>query len=418
MSHRLAQSLLLGVLLVFFSPVLLGGRILLNHDLGREIGALDQPGERRLANRLSDDQTSTYLPELQVHLTGERSGWLTTWNPHVELGRPTGHLSGFSRAFLPTHVLAFLTSDARVAYGWLVVLATVLSAVFGYGFLRSLSLAPAACLLGGLGFALNVWAVHRVNAVMFLWGGCWTLALLWATVRLVERVTWPRMLAVAFGVHALVLTAYPQQVVWHAYFLVGFALVRILRREGSTSSRARVFGALTFAVLAGAATTLPVVLDLVLATERSGRAAVDPAFFLAGMRSLDGLGDVARLVLDHFDPYWFGDPSLQAFPLPFHGVCTGALGILVPLSLLDGQWRRLWGWQLLVLIAMIVSVSPTLYRFGIEHLGLGLSRFGPPSGIVIPTVLLAAHGADHVLRTGLAKRGLATVLVLAAPGSM
>lgn len=413
MSHRFAQLCLFGVLLAFLSPVLVGGRVLLNHDLGREIGAYDQPGERRLVNRLSDDQTSTYLPELQLHLTGKRAGWLATWNPHVELGRPAGHLSGFSRAFLPTHVLAFATDDALVAYSWLVVLALLGGAAFGYGFLRSLELTPVACLVGALGMSLNVWVVHRVNAAMFLWGVCWTLAILWATVRIVERVSLARVTGLAFAVHALLLTAYPQQVVWHAYFLVGFALVRLARCPRET--RLRGFFGLAGGVALGVVAAWPVLSDLVLATERSNRTAVDASFFLSGMRTLSGLDDAARFVIDHFDPYWYGDPSQRNFPLAFFGVCTGALGVLVPLTLVGGGWRKLWGWQLLVVFAMAVSVSPALYRFGIDYLGLGLSRFGPPSGIVIPLVVLAAFAVDRVLQEGGLRRVPAVAAVLLVP---
>ena len=57
--------------------------------------------------------------------------------------------------------------------------------------------------------------------------------------------------------------------------LVGFALVRIVRREGGAAPRTRVFLALASAVALGVLTTLPVVLDLALAMNRSGRDAVD-----------------------------------------------------------------------------------------------------------------------------------------------
>jgi hypothetical protein len=417
MRPRHAQLVLVGVLLAFFSPVLFGGRVVLGHDLGREIGAFDRPGERRLIDRLSDDQTSTYLPELALQLTGARSGWLATWNPDVELGRPAGHLSGLSRVFLPTLLLSFVSHDALRVYTALVVLAAVLAALFGHGFLRALELHPAASLAGALGLALGVFTMHRMNAPMFPWGLCWTLAILWATVRLCGRVTWLSAAALAFAVHALLLTGYPQQVVWHAWFLVPFAAVRVWRRPGGSAARLRAGAALAAAALAGLVLALPVLADVLEATRRSGRAGLDPEFFLAGMRTFGSPADVARFVIDYFDPFWFGDPSRQGFPLPFYGLCTGALGTLAGLSVLGGVLRRSGPWLALVMVAMALSVWPAGYRFAVLHLGLGLSRFGTPGGVVVPAIVCASLGADGVLRGAVRRRGLASALVLAPPAA-
>ena len=98
MSHRTALLLAVALVAALFGSFAVRGHVLLAQPIHDEI--LDRlPGkEDDDRSKSFGDQLHFYVPELQLHMTGERSGWLTTWNPHVELGRPARHLVGLSPA--------------------------------------------------------------------------------------------------------------------------------------------------------------------------------------------------------------------------------------------------------------------------------------------------------------------------------
>jgi hypothetical protein len=103
------------------------------------------------------------------------------------MGRPTAHVSGFSRAFLPTNVLGWISDDALFVYTCLVLLAMLLTGVFGLLLFESLELHPAAGLTGALGLSAGVFMTARMTFAMFVWGVCWTVALLWLVTLFLGR---------------------------------------------------------------------------------------------------------------------------------------------------------------------------------------------------------------------------------------
>ena len=125
MTHRQAFGLLLAVLLAYFAPVIFRGEVIFPHDNRVEVGAQPVKGER-ISNRKFSDMSSTSIPELHHQLLGNAHGWISTWNPHVEMGRPTWQFNGLGKAFVLTHALSLVSDDAFLVYTWLTVLAVSL----------------------------------------------------------------------------------------------------------------------------------------------------------------------------------------------------------------------------------------------------------------------------------------------------
>ncbi len=402
MSRRSALGLVIGVWLVFFEPVWWRGFAIAAHDNRLELGLPALP-DAALASRALSDQTSVTLPELAHQLRGARSGWLATWNPHTELGRPSIHVAGFSRAYFLTRLLGLFSGDALRVYTAQVALHSAGAAGFGFALFAALGLAPAACAIGALGLSLGIFSAHWLCFGMFLAGICWTAGLLLAIARFARRPTPASALGAAFCSHALLLSAYPQQIVWHAWLAAGFALFA-LRRACAREPRRLAARAAALAACAavGALACLPVYADLWLALQRSARAAADPGFFLSALPDLSG-GAGWFYAAQKLDPFWRGNPFASAQPIPFDGVALSPpLALLACAALSRAGLRRVWPALAFCGGALLLTLSPACYALAIRWLGLGISRYAPLAGAWIPAVALAAAGAHLLLRGGAA----------------
>lgn len=417
MRHRTAALILAGVFVALFAPLVARGHVVFPHDNGIEVNL---PGETPGKwNRKFNDQSSVYVPAIHQHLNGDQRGWISTWNPHSELGRPTFQLAGESKAFLLTHALSFFTWDALRLYTWQALCAVALTGAFAYLLLASLGLQPAACLAGALGLAFGVFPLYWLTNVLFLWGITWTLGVLWLCELTLRRPTAWKVLGLAVFVQSLLLTGYPQTIVWNLYLSVGFVLWRLrVRRPGARGALAGL-GALALGSLLGGLAAAPVYLDLAENAARSTRLDARTAFFLEILPPLDGWRDLAGFWIERFDAALLGNPIGRDYPLKFNGITAtplwSGLGVASLLFV-----RRLWAGQLFCLVCLVMTLWPAAYAFGIEHLGLDVSRTIPLSAAILPGFLLAALAADRLLREpararrgALALYGLATAFVLA-----
>ncbi len=417
MSRRAALVLVAAVWLLFFEPLWLRGHVIAAHDNRSELGlpAAAAPGPPQA--RALSDQSSVTLPELAHQLRGARSGWLATWNPHTQLGRPAIHVAGFSRAYFLTRLLALASDDPLRVYTAQVALHSAGAALFGFALFATLGLQPLACAIGALALSIGSFCAFWLCFGMFVAGICWTAGLLCAIARLARRPTLASALFAAFSSHALLLSAYPQQIVWHAWLAAGFALVALRRAcPGQPREALRRAVALLACAAAGALSALPVYADLWLTLQRSARAAPEPEFFLSALPDLSG----ARALLfaaQRLDPLWLGNPFADAAPLPFDGVAlTPPLALFALAGLSRAGLRRLWPPLAFCAGALLLTLSADAYGFALRWLGLGISRYAPLAGAWIPAVALAACGVDRLLRGLALPRAALAFLSLALVG--
>ena len=414
-SHAGAGVLLALVVLGFLSPLLLRGFVVFPHDNTLEVGLAPPKDPERVSNRDFNDQSSVFVPEIHQHLNGRSAGWISTWNPHVELGRPTFQIAGTGKAFPLITLLSWFTHDSLRVYSAEVVVALGLTALFAFLLCRALGLAPVPCLVAALGLGLGIFTTYWMTFVLFTWSVCWTLALLWLVARELEcppRRSWSRLLGIACALYLLLLSGYPQQIVWHVWVLVGFTVWRLTRLRTCWRARALGLARLGAAVALGVLAVAPVYLDVALNAQLSARLGADTAFFLQILPKLDGWRNVAGFLLQRFDPFWLGNPIDPDYLVRFNGVAP-APPFLILAALTLGQRdlvRRLWPVQLFCAGALLLTIWPAAYAFGVEHLGLSLSRLFPLAGALIPLHVLAAYGAQSVL----SKRALGPGTILVA----
>jgi len=409
-----ASLLLLLVLVAFFWRPLLLGEVFYPHDNGRELGIAtleastpsSKPSESgaRLSNRKFSDQSSQFVPELQHQLTGEHGGWISTWNPHVELGRPTAHLGGLSKAFWLTHALSFISGDALRVYTWLVVLTTMGAAFFALLLFREEGLHPAASLAASLGIGVGVYSAYWATFALFLSGIAWTLAWLWLIRRTLRSPDPLGILGIVVVVQSLLLSAYPQQIVWHLWFVAVYtlhaALPASMRVAEPAHVRATRLAWIAGASLVGALAAAPAYLDVLVDAARSARLDVPTAFFASALPNIESAGDLLQELLQMLDAAVYGNSIDPARELVFNGFCLTplyALGLIA--SLRSGGARRDWPLHLFAAVALLMTFASPIYAFGVEYLGLSLSRFTPSTAALIPAAILGARGFDSVLRS-------------------
>ncbi len=427
MSQRAALAVVVVGWLLLFGPILVQGHVIAAHDNRLELGlAAASDGKVAAASsRKLADHSAIFIPALHQHLRGDAEGWLSTWNPHTQLGRPAAHVSGFSKAFPILRVISWFTDDPYVAYTALVALATLLGCGFAFGLFRELDLHPAAAAFGALLLGVGVFSAFWLTFAMLVWGVCWSTGVLWAVARFVRAPGMGSAIAISFCTYALLLSGYPQQIVWHAYAITGFAAWRLLRTASAATRRGALALGLAAAALAGALATAPVYADLWLTTQASARPSADTAFFLGALPRMSGVSDFAVFVGLLIDAFWFGNPIRDAYPTAFSGPSLTPLPLcLAGLSLLGVLRRRLWPVQLFVVATLVATLVPPVFAIAVEFFGFGLSRFLPLAAGVLPWAVLATYAADHVLRVGVAPRTAAiavgvpaAIAALAAAGS-
>jgi len=422
-ARLLSLATLAGTLAVLCFPLIFRGEVIFPHENRLEVGLAPCADPEVRINRVLSDHPMAFVPELNEQLRGDRSGWIATWTPHVELGRPTAHVSGFSRAFVVTRLLALGSSDPLRVYTWLALLAIGLTAVFGWLLFAELGLRPAAGLTGALGLSAGLFMTARTTFVMFLWGVCWTVALLWLSAGFLRRPRLAFGLGVAFCVHAMFLTAYPQQIVWHGYLLGGFALLCAVHGTAPPRRRLWALALLAACAIVGLVSVAPVYLDLALNARRSARLEVPDEFFTRKLLTLQGWRDAALFWAQSFDTLWVRNPvdGLRE-PLRFGGSFgamsfTPLFALLAVCSASRALLRRLWPLHVFVAACLVLTFWREGFLFGLHHAGLGLSRFRPLQALHVPVVVAAAYAADAALRGHLRSRWAATALVLFLVGA-
>jgi hypothetical protein len=400
MSHGVALLLLLGVFVLHFSRILFLREVIFPHDNAIEAGAVGEQVSPGISNRKFSDQSDAFIPELAGNLGSNRKAWLDTWNPHVQLGRASYHLSGLSRAFPLTNLLSCFTSNPFVVYTALVLLTVGLTAGFLLLFLRSLGLHPGACACAALGLGFTTPVSYWLCFVMFLAAFCWSVCLLWLITEFTRKPSWAAALGLAFATYCLLMTAYPQLTILSLYMIGAYTLIRLLQMPRTGREKLRTMLAMLGCAAAGALAALPVYLDLLLAAKDSARLGeVTDSFFLGVLPPSRDLREMAGFLMTLFDWSWLGNAIDPKYPVHFNGLSfTPVYGSLIWLSFILKNRRVVWLWQLLLIACLAATIFPAVYLFAVHHLGFGLSRAQLLAGGIVPGFILSAFTIDAILR--------------------
>ena len=397
------RRVLVAYCLFFFgltSPYLLLGEIAAPHRQTIEIGAIDsnlKPGH--IENRKFSDYTNAYIPEISEHLKGASSGWLTLWTNENELGRPAYQISGFSPAYLPSWIIAQFTDSPWRFITALSFFTCFFAGAFVILFCREIGLRPLAGLIAGISLAASPLFMYWLTFPMFPAVWCWSAGALWAVTRVARKPDLIGWSVLAFSAYSLLMTAYPQPVVFHAYILGGYGLYLAYRKQRLASHAAGQFLAFSAtALIAGIALALPVYIDLANLSAESARVAPDPSFFTVVLPKFGSFTDAVRFFVLGTVPELFGNPVGAGFPFSYDGLSVTPLVIFFAVIGLLATIRKSWGWWLAIAVLCLLAFVHPLYVFGVKYLGFNLSRSTPLGSIMLPLTIIVAYGADALVK--------------------
>lgn len=389
--------LLIFTLAVFLGPPLVRGEVIYPSDNRAEAG-----GSVRAPSELDmwyQDVITLYVPETAAHLRGNHDAWLATWNPHNELGRPLFQ-TGVGPAFVLARIVSWATRDPFVHYTWMAVLSVILTALFTCGFLLARGLHPLAAWAGAVGLSIGPLFPGWSMVPLVQWGFCWTFgSLLFFELWLRGGRRW-NLVALAFCVHAILLTGFPQHALGLGWIVAGWMVLRVVSESSDWRTRARRIGTLVLVSALAIVAVLPCLLDLHLAWKQSTRADdVIPWSELFQSIPLSKL---------FYTPSGFGSDI---------GPVSYSLGpVYASLALVGAlRWRERWSryWSVWAL-ALVLGCRFFGFSRIFLALGMSFSEWSPVYLLHVPAVILAAHGADSLLsaqaprwvRAGLAPRSL------------
>lgn len=398
-------------------PFWLYGEVIAPYGQFSELALIDTPGTQHIENRKFSDFVTGYIPGVTNHLHGARSGWLTLWSDLNELGRPVNHIAGLSPAYLPSWIIAQFTDDPWRFITVLALFTCFIAGFFLILFCRETGLSPFAGLIAGTSYAASPLFMYWVTFPMFPAVWSWSAGALWGVTRLARKPDLLGWSILSFSTYSLLVSAYPQPVVYHAYILTGYGLYLAYRKQEYgplETTRFLVFS--ISALAAGVTAALPVYIDLLHTAAESARIAPDPSFFTGVLPRLESLTEVWRFIALSTMPELFGNPVKEDFPFQYDGLSVTPLIIFFAVIGLFVSYRKTWGWWFAIAALFLLAFIHPLYVLGIKYLGFNLSRSTPLGSIMLPLTIIVAYGVDATVKRPVP--GLLSRIVLIAAGTV
>ena len=352
------------------------------------------PSEKRFS-----DYYNVFIPEIHEHLQGERSGFLKYWTSRTELGRPLFHTSGFSPVFLPTYVLTFVTTDASIFLSILSWSIVALTGLFVLLMCREWQFDPLTALFGGIAVASMPYLTYSLYSPVYISTICWAFGSLYGVVRVLQRRDFWSVGVLAFCVHGLLMTGYPQTIVYVGYIVTGFVVYSLveLRREG-IGAVLKTGGMLLLAALLGVATSLPLYADIYALSLESERTNAAYSFFSGAAVNVRSFIQIMKIVSQLTHPEVFGNVSTGSYPFAH---MNSALPAIVSLFAYFGMilaWRQSRYWVVVIGALIIMNFVPSVFWFAYEYMGFGISRHVPYELLKIPYIVCAVYGIEQLVR--------------------
>jgi len=392
------------------------GEVIAPHRQAQELGApaivsIDHPENRKFS-----DYTNAYIPEIEQLLHARRSGWLGLWSGSNELGRPLFHLSGFSPAYPPAAALAYFTSSPQRFITVLSLGISLLGGFFVMLLCRQLGLTPISGLVAGGSMAASPFFMYWLTFPAFLAVATWSAAALYAMSRLSTKKDLPGWAVLCFSVYSLLMTAYPQPVVVHAYMMTAYGVVLAarVRREAGAIAATRFVALLGTACVVAGALSLPAYLDVYRTATDSTRITADPSFYTDYLPHIASFTDLARFLTLGLFPEVLGNPISSAFALPYDGLSITPPVIFFAVCSLFLALRKNWGWWLAIALIGLFTFSSSAYVFGVKHLGFNISPSTPLGNAMLPMTIAVAYGVDRLYGSAAMPRAWKAVSSLAS----
>lgn len=386
------------ITLMLFHDILFN-EVIAPHRQLDEVGlSLQSDQYQHVENRKFNDFSSAFIPEITAHLKTNKSSWLATWTNDNELGRPLYHLSGFSPAYLPSWIISTLTHNPWRFITALSLLTCYLTGLFMILFCAEIGLKPFSGLVAALCFSFSPVFMYWLTFPMFAATWCWTLGALWAISRIKKKPDVLSWAILSFSFYSLLMTAYPQSVVFNLYIIVGFGMHVIVNYLRANHNPLRFIGFTASAAIVGGLLAFPMYMDVVLLAAESARARPETVFFTIYLPKFTSIMQAVQFVALSTFPEFLGNTIQTNFPYVYNGLSYSVAYIFFGFLGVMFAFKRIWGWCLAVIILLLFSFIHPLYEFGVAHLGFNISRSSPLGRLPLPLAMIMAFGVDALIR--------------------
>jgi len=251
-----------GLAALLLHPVLFGDRALVTVDLRdpRPPGPIAPwtdapPGlEHEPRNLEQSDKLVFFHPKLTLAHELIARGEAPLWNPYALCGTPL-LASAMPSTLYPLGL--FRLSPWR-GYGWAAALHLALAALFAWGFLRALGLAPAAALFGGMTWGFSGWFLVHLDQGDFVYVATWLPAMLLAAERVARGAVVSGAAGLALATGLAFVAGFPPVAILALYLAGAWLAFRLLQSRAGFVRRAIAGGAgLALGLLLAAAQVLP-----------------------------------------------------------------------------------------------------------------------------------------------------------------
>ena len=385
------------IMLVWFAPIFVSHQVILPFRPYTYANLEPVPQSNYIETTFFSDYLSAHIPEVALHLRTAQSGWIGLWTHSLEFGRPLIHNYALGPAYVISWILLGVIHDPYVYFTILFILLVYTAGLFGLLYAYDISGNSGVGLLAGLLLAFTPSFFFWNSFPMFIAPTTWGMACFYGfhRIRHHPQSRWP-ILLVAFAVYSLIYMAYPQTIIHLGYIFIGYFCGQLWQLRTNRGAIQRYIGSCSVAVGLGGILTLPLLLDLITASQLSIlRQQITPKFFIGAVANITtakqllttvfsfGLSDVLQPITTF---------TKSTFPIQA-GYVTFNLLIFVCIGICT-RWRQVWGWVVWLVIAVAFSFRQDIFAFGYFHGLPQLSRgvlFGG-GGQQIPLIILALHG--------------------------
>ncbi|MBW1635399.1 MAG: hypothetical protein JRJ68_03895 [Deltaproteobacteria bacterium] len=375
------------------------GEVVCPHRQAAELAAVDYPDVTHIENRFFSDFYRGFLPVITGHYDESRSGALALWTKKNAIGKPLRQVFGFSPSWLPSFLLFKITSSPFIFITILSLSSVYLMGLFIILLCREINLSPLAGLVGGTILATSPIVSFWLTFPMMLSTWCWSAGVLYSIARLSRRIDWWGWLIAAFSIYSLLLSGYPQAVIFHFYIFIVFGSwefsksILIDKQKGLWRVLFFVSGCLV-----GATLSFPIYADLITTTLNSQRISPDNSYFTGVLPFIQNITDAKRYALSFFYPEIFGNPIKSSYPLQYKGISITPLILFFVCASFLFNVKRTFPWWVLLLLFCVLSLSESAYTWALDHMLFNISRHNPMRAIYIPVCILSAYGVEACLQ--------------------
>lgn len=317
-SYRRAILVYIIIFALLTVPYWALGDVVTPHLQHWELAEKTTSTSKTIENRKFSDFNNAYIPEINEHLKAPRSGWIATWNDKNELGRPMHHMSGFSPAFLPYRLIILTGSNAWETITLISLFNIFASGIFIILFCREIRLIPLAGLVAGMSTAFSPTLIYWMSFPMFTASWCWGAGTLYGLQRLARKHNITSWAILSFSVHSIIMTSYPQMIVYNIYILGGYTVWLAANKwKGSLLIPSKFMLLVASGCLTGLILSLPGLLDLAITARESARTSTGVEFFTSVLPKIENTDSLIRFLSISSVPELFGNPMNPSYPYTY-----------------------------------------------------------------------------------------------------